>query len=522
MSLPIVAIVGRPNVGKSSLLNALAQERISIVDPRAGITRDRVSTILENAGRYFELIDTGGIGMVDEHRLEADVDHQIETAIRRASLILFVVDAHSGITPLDQTVAERLRPLGLPVILVVNKVDVPSHETLSAEFRRFGYGEPVTVSALHSSGRTELLERIDTYLKDLPSEPPEAPVMKLAIVGKRNAGKSTLVNALAGEPRMIVSEIPGTTRDAVDVEFSRDGRRFIAIDTAGVRKKSSMNDIDFYSYVRAQRSIERADVVIHLIDSSVPISEVDLKLADLVRQMHKPCVITVNKWDIAKGKAGTDEYADYITRVMPIYPFAPLTFITAKEGRNVQATVDVALSLHNQAQTRVSTSKLNRALEAVIALRDPSPKHGTKAIRMYYATQVDVAPPTVVFSCNNADQITENYRRFMENRLRELLPFREIPIRMLFRSHHGRDESESKQRSARAATDGANAAGTKRAGSKTRSNDAGTKPSNARAAGTKGSKPRASSPQAARTRSSQSTKPRASKGPPKKPSSKRR
>jgi GTP-binding protein len=433
MALPLVVIVGRPNVGKSSLLNALARMRISIVDPRSGITRDRVSTIIEHEERIFELVDTGGIGIVDDDHLESHVEEQIRFAIARADVIIFVVDVTAGITALDQTVTDQLRRTETPVILVANKVDDPKHEPQAAEFTRLGYGEPLCVSAAHGRNRTALFAAIAAHLAPHDPRDTTPPVMKLAIVGKRNAGKSTFVNALAGEDRMIVSEIPGTTRDAVDVRFERDGKQFIAIDTAGVRKKRSMDDIDFYSYTRALRSIRRADVVMLLIDAMVPVAEVDLKLARAVLDEFKPVVITVNKWDLARDRAAAEEFNTYLTGVLPALNYAPITFTTAKTGHNVDAAVEVALSLHNQAHIRVGTGRLNTALQEILALRGPSPKRGTKPVKIYYATQVAVAPPTIVLFCNDPSLVRDDYRRFLLNRLRERTPFEEVPIRLLFR-----------------------------------------------------------------------------------------
>ncbi len=435
MSLPVVVIVGRPNVGKSSLLNQFARQRISIVDPRAGITRDRVSVPIEYNDRYFEIVDTGGIGIVDDDHLETHVEEQIEIAIARADVVIFLVDVNDGVTSLDQRIATRLRPLRDRVILAVNKVDDKKHEALAAEFHALGFGEPLCCSALHGHGRFELLDQVFALIGD---EAPEIalpdPVMKLAIVGKRNAGKSSFVNALAGEERMIVSEIPGTTRDAVDVRFEKEGRAFIAIDTAGVRKKQSMDDIDFYSYTRALRSIRRADVVLFLIDAEVPIAEVDLKLAAAILEEFKPVVLGINKWDLVKGRATSDEFGTYLSGVMPMLGFAPIVFVTAIEQKNIDAAIDVALMLRKQATTRVTTGRLNAALQDILALRGPSPKHGTKAVKIYYGTQVGVSPPTIVFFCNDADLVTEDYRRFMTNRLREILPFKEIPFRLWFKT----------------------------------------------------------------------------------------
>ncbi len=440
MRLPRVVIVGRPNVGKSSLLNMLTRTRVSIVDPRAGITRDRVAVILEHDEHYLELIDTGGIGIVDDDQLEDHVEEQIQFALREADAIIFVTDVRDGVTPMDVEIAQRLRKLDRPVIAAVNKVDEPKLEPAAAEFVTLGFGAPVSLSAHHALGRTPLLERIRALLgDDIGREPPAKPVMKLAIIGKRNAGKSTLVNALAGQERVIVSETPGTTRDAVDVIFERDGRTFVAIDTAGVRKKRSMNDIDFYSYTRALASVRRCDVVMYLIDATVPISEVDMKLIAAVLDEYKPMLLAINKWDLVKGRAGAEDYADYLAKVLPHAPYAPISFMTAQDGRNIGAAVEAAQTLHNQALQRMSTARLNEALQLILSVRGPSAKRGTKQVKIYYATQISTTPPTIVFFCNDPNAVTENYRRFMENRLRELTPFKEVPLRLLFRPRSGRD-----------------------------------------------------------------------------------
>ncbi len=436
MAIPTVVIVGRPNVGKSSLLNRLANERISIVDPRAGITRDRISTLLEVNDRYFELVDTGGIGIVDDDNLEVHVEDQIAYAIHCADLILLLVDAQQGLTPLDQRVAELLRPLDKSVFCVANKVDEEVHVPLAAEFEKLGFGEPIRVSAAHGRGRLNLMERICEHFGDDLGDDPGLPVMKLAMVGKRNAGKSTLVNTLAGEERVIVSEVPGTTRDSVDVRFEKDGRVFVAIDTAGVRKKKKMDDVDFYSHTRALRSIRRADVVMFLIDSTVPISDVDSKLARAILDAQRPVVIVINKWDLAKDASSPEAYDEYVAKMLPQLEHAPMVIMTATTGKNTDAAVDLALSLHKQSHMRISTSALNSALERVLEERGPSAKHGTKPVKIYYATQVATGPPTIVFFCNTPAAVTDNYRRYMENRLRALLPFGEVPLRLLFRSHH--------------------------------------------------------------------------------------
>ncbi|HEY3787280.1 MAG TPA: ribosome biogenesis GTPase Der, partial [Urbifossiella sp.] len=277
MSLPIVAIVGRPNVGKSALFNWLAGKRISIVDPTAGVTRDRVSTVVQSGERYFELMDTGGMGIVDIDNLTEDVEQQIQFAIDSAAVVVFVVDIRDGIAPLDEEVAARLRVVNKPVVFAANKADTDKLATFSGEFPRLGYGEPVLVSAEQKLGKQELF---DAIVKKLPPDsgelPPADPALKLAIVGRRNVGKSTFINSLAEANRVIVSEVPGTTRDSIDVRFERDGKSFVAIDTAGVQKKATLaNDIEYYSSHRAERSVRRADVVLQFFDARHRIGRVD-------------------------------------------------------------------------------------------------------------------------------------------------------------------------------------------------------------------------------------------------------
>ncbi len=449
MSLPIVAIVGRPNVGKSSLLNTLARRRISIVDPTPGVTRDRVSAVIDVDDRYFELIDTGGYGIEDHDDLTEHVEGQIRYAIAGASLILFVVDVQEEITPLDQEVARLLRAVDAPIQLVANKTDTHKQEQRAGVLVSLGFGDPICVSALHGHGRRELMELITERIGAEASVEPPDPVMKVAMAGRRNVGKSTFINALAGQDRVIVSEVPGTTRDSVDVRFEMDGQEFLAIDTAGIRKRRKWKaDIDFYGYTRVLASVRRADVVLFMIDATTPITEVDKKLARLIRDEYKPCVIVINKWDLAKGRADAEAYGDYLAKTLPQMSYAPLAFSTATEGRNIRSTIELSRSLFKQARTRVTTGQLNRAVEATLAEQQPAAGKQGAQPKIYYATQVSVCPPTVVLFVNNPALMREQYRRFVEKRIRETLPFEEVPVRLLWRARKSREEATTPRRKA--------------------------------------------------------------------------
>ncbi len=439
MALPVVAIIGRPNVGKSSLLNCIARRMISIVEPTAGVTRDRVSHVCEVEGVYFELVDTGGYGIDDKDNLREDVERQIHHAVDAAHWILFVVDVRDGIVPLDEEVAELIRRHRNRVTLVVNKVDQPHLLTGVSDFARLGFGDPIPVSATQNVNRRELIEHIVGKVRDAPADAPGDPVMKIALVGRRNTGKSTFINALAQEERVIVSEVPGTTRDAIDVRFQMSGRTLIAIDTAGVRKKSKLADaIEFYGYSRAMRSIRRADVVLFFIDATVPVGQVDKKLAQLIVGENKPCMIVINKWDLAVGRASSDAYGDYLAKTLPNLDFAPVAFTTAKDGRNLQSTIDTATALFNQARHRVGTGELNQVLNTALAERTPSPKRGVKPVRIFFATQVATQPPTIVCFVNDPSLVRQEYQRYLQNRIREHLPFAEVPVRLIFRGRRGR------------------------------------------------------------------------------------
>ena len=461
---PVVAIVGRPNVGKSSLLNALAGRRISIVQDEPGVTRDRVSTAVQIDGRWIELVDTGGYGFVDPDELTDHIRRQVEQAWNKADLVLFIVDAQTGPNAADEEIAGLLRKHGGKVALIANKADGEKIDLNLGDFARLGLGTPLGVSATTKRNLDALpdLIRRNVDLKNAPTEQPP-PEMLIAIVGKRNAGKSTFVNAVAetfegDKDRVIVSEVPGTTRDSIDVKFTKDGQSLVVIDTAGVRKKRHMvtNDIEFYSYHRAQRSIRRADVVMLLIDATEKISDPDKKLARYVADELKPVMIVMNKWDLAleklreqraNEKEPTDdrtlmeEYRSYVDRELPFLDFAPIAFITASSGRNVPVVLDLAKRLFKQARERVTTGKLNAAIKQILQERTPSAPAGRRP-KIFYATQASVAPPTIVLFVNDPINLDESYRRFIINRFRELLPYAEVPVQLIVRARTQRAKGE--------------------------------------------------------------------------------
>ncbi len=475
MPVPRIAIVGRPNVGKSSLLNLIARERLAIVDPTPGVTRDRLSAVvtLESPDGHgpekpVELTDTGGFGVytaegrrydevgADLASLTDDIEHQIAEAVAGADLILFAVDVQAGITPQDLEIARMLREQKLgsrqrgdrlvPVRVMATKVDGPSWEAHAYELAGLGFGEPLMCSAKSKYMRRQMLDELyDLVELWRPNEhdPDEADTdLRVAIVGKRNSGKSTLVNTLAGQERVIVSEIAGTTRDAIDVRVTLpDGRRITAIDTAGVRRKKSFQDqIEWYAFDRAQRAIGRADVILLMLDAEKDISQVDEQIAAAVVESHKPVIIVVNKWDLAEGRRNDKgrivtpaDYEAYIRKELKGLSFAPIAFMAAKDGFNVPRVIDLAFELHDQASTRVPTGEMNRLIREIIERHHPASlggKHG----RVFFTSQVKTNPPTIVMIVNRTEVFSGTYERYLMNRLREALPFGEVPIRLIFRS----------------------------------------------------------------------------------------
>ncbi len=432
-----VAIVGRANVGKSSLFNALYGQRVAIVDPAPGITRDRISREMQLSGGAVELVDTGGVGMESAEELIEDVELQIGIAISRADLILFVVDALKGMHPHDRTIADRLRVVKKDVMVVANKADDVEKERSAAEFFQLGLGEPLTVSTMHNRGLAELKERISAGLPEGKEDRGCGQGhIKLAVVGQRNAGKSTLINYLAGESRVVVSEMPGTTRDSVDTEISfRNGDRelkFVVIDTAGVRKKKQLREsVDYYSQVRTHQAVVRADVAVHMIDARRPVSKVDKQLGSMILENYKPAILAINKIDTVP-KETENGFIDYIWETLPGMRFVPVIFTSGKTGENIFTLLGLAHKLYQQAGMRVKTSRLNEAVEDIVSRRPP-PSRTNKKAKILFVTQVETRPPTIAVFTNDSADITDSYRRYMSNELREVFPYRDVPVKLVVR-----------------------------------------------------------------------------------------
>lgn len=442
MPVPQVVIVGRPNVGKSSLFNWLAGKRLAIVDDQAGVTRDRMSYLLHVNERFFEIIDTGGMGIEDVDNLTKQIENQIEAGIESADLLLFVVDSRSGLVPLDEEVARRLRYVDKPILCVANKTDAPTLDPQAEEFYKLGRGKVLPVSTQQNRNRQELLSWILEKLPKAPAEgaTPAEPEMKVAMVGRRNTGKSTMVNTLAQAERMIVSEIPGTTRDSVDVRFEMDGKAFIAIDTPGLRRtKSVRTDIDFYSTHRAQRSIRRADVVLMFFDPMERISKVDKQLCKYITDQYVPCVFVVNKWDLLQGQMPTEKWVTYLRDNFPTMWHVPIAFVTGQTGKNVKAMINHAQMLFRQSLTRVSTADLNKVLQFALD-RNPPPVYQNRTGKVYYATQVAVQPPTIILFCNEPAAFSPTYRRYLLGVFRDMLPFGEVPIKLYLQRRGASDK----------------------------------------------------------------------------------
>jgi len=432
---PLVAVVGRPNVGKSTLFNYIAGKRISIVEDTPGVTRDRIYAEGEWRNRKFTLIDTGGIEPNSQDSIIQQMKRQAELAIESADVIIFMVDAKSGMTATDKEVATLLRKSRKPVVLTVNKVDNVGEPPADIyEFYNLALGDIFAISSEHGLGMGELLDEIYKYFPEDKEEPLDDEIIKVAVVGKPNVGKSSLINRILGEERVIVSEIAGTTRDAIDTYVEKGEDKFIFIDTAGIRKRSKINEsIEKYSIIRSWTAVERADVCLIMIDAQDGVTEQDTKIAGYAHEEGKASIIVVNKWDMLDKSTGTlEEYRKVVHEKLGFMQYAPVIFISAKTGQRVDKLYELIKYVSNQASFRISTGMLNDLLNEAIAMVQPPSDKG-KRLKILYMTQISVRPPTFVIFCNNIELLHFSYVRYLENQLRKNFGFEGTPIRFVNR-----------------------------------------------------------------------------------------
>ena len=433
MTKPLVAIVGRPNVGKSTLFNRLVEEPRAIVEDLPGTTRDRLYADAEWGGVTFTLVDTGGLVLWSEDQLTMQVRRQVELALAEADAIIFMVDVVEGLTAGDEEIVALLRGAQKPVFLVANKADNQARRLAAVEFFRLGMGEPYPISALHGLGTGALLSSLVASLP--PGEPTEeAEGARIAIVGRTNVGKSSLLNALLGRERAIVSPEPGTTRDATDTSLEWGGQTVTLIDTAGIRRRGRIGrGVERYSVLRALRAIQRANVVLLLLDAQEGVKAQDAHIAGYALEEAKGIVLAVNKWDLIGGKGeARARYIQEIKRVFNFIPYAPLFFISALTGEGVSQAMEAALAVYQERLRRIPTSSLNKFLREAVASHFP-PSKGGKRLRFYYLTPGEVDPPTFVFFVNDARLVHFSYQRYLENRLRQSFGFQGTPLRLIFR-----------------------------------------------------------------------------------------
>ncbi len=438
---PLIAIVGRPNVGKSMLFNKLVGQRLSIVEDTPGVTRDRLYAEAEWRNRKFDLVDTGGIEPSADSQILAFMRQQAEIAIQHATVILFVCDIKTGLTASDQEVANMLLRSQKPVVLAVNKMDqVGITNPDIYEFYNLGLGDPIAVSAVHGHGTGDLLDACMEYFPPEDGEEEEDDVIKVAIIGKPNVGKSSLVNRILGEQRVIVSDMAGTTRDAVDSYFENQKGKYLFIDTAGMRKKSKVDDrIEKFSVLRATMAIERADVCLILVDANEGVTEQDTKVAGLAHEAGKACIIVVNKWDaIEKDDKTMDHMRQDIRRDLSYMTYAPIVFISALTGQRVDRLFDLINYVNDQASLRITTGMLNTVLADATARVQPPTDKGRR-LKIYYMTQIGIKPPHFVCFCNDAKLFHFSYQRYLENQIRSTFGLEGTPVRLTIRQKSDRE-----------------------------------------------------------------------------------
>ncbi len=431
MNVPVIAIIGRPNVGKSALFNRIVGDHSAIVSEEAGTTRDRHFALAEWNGRTFWLVDTGGLADDPHIPMDVEIRRQVIEAIGEADLLLMVVDAKVGLHPSDSRVLELLRDSQKPWLLVANKVDDPT-STDYYEFYSLGAGDPLPVSAVNGKNSGDLLDVVVSHIPVSTEEQDDA--LRVAVIGRPNVGKSSLVNRLLGEERLVVSEIPGTTRDAIDTPLNYHGRTIIFVDTAGLRRQSRVDDgIEFYSALRSRRAIDRADICILVIDATEGLHNQDLKIAALAWETGRGLIIVVNKWDIAEKETNSaHKFQKECEEKAPFFKFVPFIFLSALTGQRVAKVLSVILDVEVERKKRITTSQVNTTLEALVARRQP-PQAAGREIKLNYATQVETAPPTIAVFGNNPDLVQEHYIRYLHNGFREAWGFTGSPLRVVMR-----------------------------------------------------------------------------------------
>lgn len=440
MNKPIVAIVGRPNVGKSTLFNQIGKKRVSIVEDIPGVTRDRIYLDAEWLNTEFTMIDTGGIELETTDHILTSMRHQANLAIEEADVVVFVVDAKTGMTAADEEVAHILRTSKKPVLLAVNKVDSPNKENEIYEFYNLGLGDPIPISASNALNLGDLLDQVvENFPKDAVDEK-EADEISIAVIGRPNVGKSSLVNALLGQERVIVSNIPGTTRDAIDTHFVKDDTKFILIDTAGMRRKAKIDlPIERYSVMRSLRAVDRSDVVLMVINADEGITEQDKKIAGYAHEAGKGIVIVVNKWDLVEKDDKTSlRFTEDLRDEIGFMQYAPVLYTSALTKQRVHRVTDLVKYVAEQQAMRIQTSVLNQVITDATAI-NPPPSHKGKRLKIYFTTQADIKPPTFIFFVNEPEIMHFSYLRFLENKLRESFGFEGTPLKLIVR---GRKEEE--------------------------------------------------------------------------------
>lgn len=450
MPKPIVAIVGRPNVGKSTLFNRLIGERLAIVEDQPGTTRDRIYGETEWCGRILTVVDTAGLLPGDDDaelplaEMTRRMREQVQIAIEEADAIIFLVDAKHGLTATDEEVAELLRKTNKPVVLGANKAETEERRLNAVEFYQLGLGEPIPLTAFHGTGTGDLLDAVCAALPQVETEEEEEETLKIAIVGRPNVGKSSLLNKLIGTERTIVSAIPGTTRDTIDTEMLFEDQKITLIDTAGIRRRGAIEPgIERYSVLRTLRAIDRSDVTLLLIDAVEGPTAQDTHIAQMILEAKKGVVLVVNKWDLIEKDNNTyQEFTEWMRQAFHFIPYAPLVFISAKTGQRIHKVLEMAQLVNEERNKRISTSELNKLLREAVQAHPPAAIHKGAHLRLYYATQPQVAPPVFLFFTNAPEEIHFGYKRYLENRLRDAYGFVGTPIVLVFRAQEEDEAGE--------------------------------------------------------------------------------